>query len=312
MWNVIECIFSVLKQCFHILLIAPEYDLEVQTWIPAALCAIHNFIQEHDLDEGGMEEERDVFDEGSENESEPIIPEPEGEIATSLLQNQIAQDMWDQYQELLTRRRLPVEDSDFFEEAEADMYIDEWKDTNIFHVQQTTAIIKEIQHTKKISPLEYSTNPAFLHLMISKWNVSIGSNNVLCKIRNQCNLFINCQIIVILLHQCHHMTLRGSGRVFSKMAHHGSLKNISKLIDGTLHTNNSTGRCSLSSRGNNVLHRNSQVSQAPQLLLGWLLGSWDSSGNWGYVRGQEFCWDGQGYLVIFGYSRRVRLFDTGK
>ena len=61
MQNVIECIFGVLKWCFQILLIAPEYDLEVQARIPAALCAIHNFIQEHDLDEGGMEEEKDVF-----------------------------------------------------------------------------------------------------------------------------------------------------------------------------------------------------------------------------------------------------------
>ena len=72
-----------------------------------------------------MEEERDVFDEGSGNEGEPIIPAPEGEITASLLQNQIAQDMWDQYQELLTRRWLPVEDSDFSEEIEADIYIDE-------------------------------------------------------------------------------------------------------------------------------------------------------------------------------------------
>ena len=67
MWNVIEHIFGVLKWPFQILLIAPEYDLEIQAQIPAALCAIHNFIQKHDLDEGRMEEERDVFDEDSGN-----------------------------------------------------------------------------------------------------------------------------------------------------------------------------------------------------------------------------------------------------
>jgi hypothetical protein len=42
-----------------------------------------------------MEEERNAFNEDSGNEGEPIIPEPEGEIVASLLQNQIAQDMWD-------------------------------------------------------------------------------------------------------------------------------------------------------------------------------------------------------------------------
>jgi hypothetical protein len=125
MRNIIERIFGVLKQRFRILLIAPEYDLEVQARIPVALCAIHNFIQEHDFDEGEMEEGRDAFNEDSGNEGEPIIPEPEGEIAASLLRNQIAQDMWDQYQELLTRRRASVEDSEFSEETEADIDIDD-------------------------------------------------------------------------------------------------------------------------------------------------------------------------------------------
>jgi hypothetical protein len=192
MQNIIEGIFGVLKRHFQILLIAPEYDLEVQAWIPVALCAIHNFIQEHDLDEGEMEEGRNAFNENSGNEGEPIIPEPEGEIVASLLQNQIAQDMWDQYQELLIRRRAPVEDSEFSGETKADIDIDDWmfsktqKDTNLFHIQQTTAMIKE--HTaykiQKELLLEDSTNPAFSHLMISKWNVGIGSNKVLHQIRN--------------------------------------------------------------------------------------------------------------------------------
>jgi hypothetical protein len=72
-----------------------------------------------------MEEGRNAFDENLGNEGEPIIPEPEGEIAASLLWNQIAQDMWDQYQELLTRRRAPVKDSEFSEETEADIDIDD-------------------------------------------------------------------------------------------------------------------------------------------------------------------------------------------
>ncbi|KAF8835242.1 hypothetical protein BDN67DRAFT_868512, partial [Paxillus ammoniavirescens] len=45
--NVIERIFSVLKCCFRILLLAPEYDLDTQPCIPSALCAVHNFIRHH-------------------------------------------------------------------------------------------------------------------------------------------------------------------------------------------------------------------------------------------------------------------------
>lgn len=51
---VIECIFGVLKQCFHILLFPPHYPLDFQACIPAALCALQNFIQEIDHDEGAI------------------------------------------------------------------------------------------------------------------------------------------------------------------------------------------------------------------------------------------------------------------
>jgi hypothetical protein len=104
--NAIERIFGVLKRRFRILLIAPEYNLETQARIPAALCAIHNFIQEHDPNEEEVDEERDVAGGGlgnlNEQEGGPA-PELEDEPA-SLLRNQIAQDMWDQYQQVLAER----------------------------------------------------------------------------------------------------------------------------------------------------------------------------------------------------------------
>jgi hypothetical protein len=50
--NVIEHIFGVLKQHFQILLLPPCYPLDFQPHIPAALCALQNFIQEIDHDEG--------------------------------------------------------------------------------------------------------------------------------------------------------------------------------------------------------------------------------------------------------------------
>ena len=46
--NVIEQIFGVLKRRFWILLITPEYSLEIQAHIPAALATVHNFICHHE------------------------------------------------------------------------------------------------------------------------------------------------------------------------------------------------------------------------------------------------------------------------
>lgn len=44
----VERIFGVLKRRFRILLVAPEYDMDIQARIPPALCALHNFIRRHD------------------------------------------------------------------------------------------------------------------------------------------------------------------------------------------------------------------------------------------------------------------------
>ena len=46
----IERAFGVVKRQWRILVIPAEYDLDVQAHIPAALCAIHNFIQMLDPD----------------------------------------------------------------------------------------------------------------------------------------------------------------------------------------------------------------------------------------------------------------------
>jgi hypothetical protein len=50
-WNVIEHIFGVLKHCFRILHLTPKCSHKIQAWITAALCAIHNFIHTHDMDD---------------------------------------------------------------------------------------------------------------------------------------------------------------------------------------------------------------------------------------------------------------------
>ena len=53
-WNVIEHIVEVLKQCFQILLLPPCYPLDFQPRIPVALCALQNFIQKTDKNEGAI------------------------------------------------------------------------------------------------------------------------------------------------------------------------------------------------------------------------------------------------------------------
>jgi hypothetical protein len=49
--NVVERIIGALKRRFRILVIPPEYDMDVQARIPAALFCIHNIIRRYDPEE---------------------------------------------------------------------------------------------------------------------------------------------------------------------------------------------------------------------------------------------------------------------
>src|SRR5260370_36751355 len=51
--NAVECIFGIVKWCFKILKSAPEYDIQSQARLVAALAALHNFICIHDPDKMG-------------------------------------------------------------------------------------------------------------------------------------------------------------------------------------------------------------------------------------------------------------------
>jgi hypothetical protein len=46
--NVIEHIFGVIKKRFRIVQLPPEYNSEIQSRIPPALCFLHNVIRIHD------------------------------------------------------------------------------------------------------------------------------------------------------------------------------------------------------------------------------------------------------------------------
>jgi hypothetical protein len=92
--NVIERIFGVLKRRFRVLLLAPEYSMDIQARIPAALCTIHNFISIHDPTEKVILADDDDDDApAGDAPAAPAIAVDE----PSVRRDQIAQEMWEDY-----------------------------------------------------------------------------------------------------------------------------------------------------------------------------------------------------------------------
>ena len=125
----IERIFGVLKRRFRILLLAPEYKLDIQSRLPAALCSLHNFIRTHDPDDETEEIGADI-DPGDEDIPAPFIPavEPEAVGGTSrnqaiALRNRIAGELWAQYQGVLHDRHRggDINESDYESEGVIEM-----------------------------------------------------------------------------------------------------------------------------------------------------------------------------------------------
>jgi DDE superfamily endonuclease len=105
--NVIERIFGVLKNRFRILQLAPQYSLEIQARIPAALSAIHNYISAHsDADDDnllktiGGDTVNASHDNSNDLEDGGLIDDFVDER-----RDQIAQAMWDDYQKVCEERR---------------------------------------------------------------------------------------------------------------------------------------------------------------------------------------------------------------
>ena len=96
----IERIFGVLKRRFRILLLAPEYKMEIQSRLPAALCSLHNFIRTHDADDKNEDIDADIDPGDDEDIPGPFNPavEPEAGGGTSrnqaiALRNRIASEV---------------------------------------------------------------------------------------------------------------------------------------------------------------------------------------------------------------------------
>jgi len=92
-----------MKRQWRILQIPPEYSMEVQACLPAALCALHNFICKHDPD---------MFD----HEFDGVPLDDEFDIARGELgdgradqrRDAITSAMWEDYLAERTRRGLPL------------------------------------------------------------------------------------------------------------------------------------------------------------------------------------------------------------
>ena len=102
--NVIERIFGVLKQRFRILLLPPRYPLDFQPRIPVALCALQNFIQKIDKNEGAIP--NDPFqathayasDNSNDHDSGLIADDDEeGNSEVKSRRMNIANEMWKSY-----------------------------------------------------------------------------------------------------------------------------------------------------------------------------------------------------------------------
>lgn len=115
--NVIERIFGVLKNRFRILLLAPEYSLNIQARLPAALCAVHNFISAHeplaDIPLAGGDF-GDLGDDGGPNDHDHIASAGAAAAADqpSARRDQIALEMWNNYLRVRCERGMPVVDDD--------------------------------------------------------------------------------------------------------------------------------------------------------------------------------------------------------
>jgi len=100
----------VLKQHFQILLLASEYSAEIQSCIPSALVAIHNFIQIHNPHKKDPDYiNPDYAPGGFYAGDHSIIPgasnaEHEEDSEASRCRDQIADDMWRQYTLVLAQR----------------------------------------------------------------------------------------------------------------------------------------------------------------------------------------------------------------
>lgn len=96
--------------------LAPEYSIDIQARIPAALAALHNFIREHDIDILEAEEELWELDDEMVEAARARDADREASVEDAVefdepseLRDAIAQAMWDDYIAILAAEGQEVE-----------------------------------------------------------------------------------------------------------------------------------------------------------------------------------------------------------
>jgi len=122
--NVIERIFGVVKKRFRILSLGPEYNLSIQAQIPAALCALHNFIRIHDPQEEELADE-EYDNQGSYTGDGFVrqvsnVEDNNSNGAVTRQRDQIAQSMWQSYQAILRAREASDDVDEFLYNADVE------------------------------------------------------------------------------------------------------------------------------------------------------------------------------------------------
>jgi hypothetical protein len=90
-----------LKKHFRILHLPPKYSVDVQAHIPAALCAIHNFIAKHNPGEASLPEDPPCDYDDHYDHVYFVGAEPEDAHSH---RDHIALMMWESYQEICVER----------------------------------------------------------------------------------------------------------------------------------------------------------------------------------------------------------------
>ena len=97
-----------LKHKFQILLIAPEYSLEIQAHIPAALAAVHNFIHHHKPGEDEIINNEEPIGGMVKNDDDDAEWTDGGVGEQDVRRDSIASVMWEQYHMEHVNQGLPL------------------------------------------------------------------------------------------------------------------------------------------------------------------------------------------------------------
>jgi hypothetical protein len=111
--NVVERIFGVLKRRFRILVVPPEYNMKIQSLIPPALCAIHNFIRRYDpLEIEDLMEVEDMLPANIDPNIYGVLseglPTRHSREAGADMRDRIAAAMWADYTQFIQEREAAI------------------------------------------------------------------------------------------------------------------------------------------------------------------------------------------------------------